>query len=105
MVSDKVRVVSKSFEDEQYIWESAADVSFTVQNDTDMVHGGVKRDTKITFDSKEEQSEFSEERRLTDLAKKLSEFIGFPVVLHVEKSKEKAVTDSGEDEQDKRGGR
>ena len=43
--------------------------------------------------------------RLTDLAMKLSEFIGFPIVLHVEKSKEKAVTDSGDDEQDNRGGR
>ena len=31
--------------------------------------------------------------------------IGFHIVLHVEKSKEKAVTDSGEDEQDNRGGR
>merc|ERR1712196_263846 len=42
-------------------------------------------------------SEFLEERRLKDLVKKHSEFIGFPIELYVEKSKEKEVTDS-EDE-------
>ena len=42
------------------IWESAAGV-FTVQNDAEMVHGEVKRDTKITFYLKEDLSEFSEE--------------------------------------------
>merc|ERR1712007_413416 len=46
---------------------------------------------------KEDQSEFLEERRLKDLVKKHSEFIGFPIELYVGKSKEKEVTDS-EDE-------
>merc|ERR1712076_157066 len=50
---------------------------------------------------KEDQSEFLEERRLKDLVKKHSEFIGFPIELYVEKSKEKEVTDS-EDEEEKK---
>merc|ERR1719443_181472 len=101
LVSDKVRVVSKHNDDEQYIWESAAGGSFTVQKDTEMVHGEVKRGTKIICYLKEDQSEFLEERRLKDLVKKHSEFIGFPIELYVEKSKEKEVTDSEEEEEKK----
>merc|ERR1712134_29071 len=102
LVSDKVRVVSKHNDDEQYIWESAAGGSFTVQKDTEMVHGEVKRGTKIICYLKEDQSEFLEERRLKDLVKKHSEFIGFPLELYVEKSKEKEVTDSEEEEEEKK---
>ena len=81
----------------RYIWESGAGGSFTVQKDTELVHGEIKRGTKIICYLKEDQSEFLEERRLKDLVKKHSEFIGFPIELYVEKSKEKEVTDS-EDE-------
>merc|ERR1712117_494993 len=86
LVADKVRVVSKNNDDEQYIWESGAGGSFTVQKDTEMVHGEVKRGTKVICYLKEDQSEF----------------IGFPIELYVEKSKEKEVTDSDEDEEEKK---
>merc|ERR1711988_1818143 len=102
LVADKVRVVSKNNDDEQYIWESGAGGSFTVQKDTEMVHGEVKRGTKIICYLKEDQSEFLEERRLKDLVKKHSEFIGFPIELYVEKSKEKEVTDSEDEEEEKK---
>merc|ERR1719157_289799 len=101
LVSDKVRVVSKHNDDEQYVWESAAGGSFTVQKDTEMVHGEVKRGTKIICYLKEDQSEFLEERRVKDLIKKHSEFIGFPIELYCEKSKEKEVTDSEDEEEEK----
>merc|ERR1711877_59587 len=102
LVSDKVRVVSKNNDDEQYIWESGAGGSFTVQKDTELVHGEVKRGTKVICYLKEDQSEFLEERRLKDLVKKHSEFIGLPIELYVEKSKEKEVTDSEEEEEEKK---
>merc|ERR1712171_28428 len=102
LVSDKVRVVSKHNDDEQYIWESGAGGSFTVQKDAEFVHGEVKRGTKVICYLKEDQSEFLEERRLNDLVKKHSEFIGFPIELYVEKSKEKEVTDSEDDEEEKK---
>merc|ERR1739845_220383 len=80
----------------------AAGGSFTVQKDTELVHGELKRGTKIICYLKEDQSEFLEERRLKDLVKKHSEFIGFPIELYVEKSKEKEVTDSEEEEEEKK---
>merc|ERR1711906_24255 len=101
LVAEKVTVITKSNDDEQYIWESAAGGSFTVLKDDDKVHGDLKRGTKIICTLKEDQSEFLEERRLKDLVKKHSEFIGFPIELYVEKSNEKEVTDS-EDEEDKK---
>merc|ERR1712228_222264 len=70
--------------------------------DTELVHGEVKRGTKVICYLKEDQSEFLEERRLKDLVKKHSEFIGFPIELYVEKSKEKEVTDSEEEEEEKK---
>ena len=90
----------------QWFEESGAGGSFTVQKDTEMVHGDIKRGTKIICYLKEDQSEFLEERRLKDLVKKHSEFIGFPIELYVEKSKEKEVTDSedeGEEEKKEEG--
>merc|ERR1711966_215464 len=94
-------VISKSNDDEQYVWESAAGGTWAVIKDDDKVHGDLKRGTKIICTLKEDQSEFLEERRLKDLVKKHSEFIGFPIELYVEKSNEKEVTDS-EDEEDKK---
>merc|ERR1719449_11804 len=102
LVSDKVRVVSKHNDDETYIWESGAGGSFTVVKDTENAHSDIKRGTKIILSLKEDQSEFLEERRLKDLVKKHSEFIGFPIELYVEKSSEKEVTDSEDEEEAKK---
>merc|ERR1712216_833653 len=86
----------------QYIWESAAGGSFTVMKDDEKTHGVINRGTKLILTLKEDQSEFLEERRLKDLVKKHSEFIGFPIELYVEKSSEKEVTDSEDEEEAKK---
>merc|ERR1719380_170261 len=86
LVADKVTVVTKSNDDEQYIWESAAGGSFTVMKDDEKTHGVINRGTKLILTLKEDQSEF----------------FGFPIELYVEKSNEKEVTDSEDEEEAKK---
>jgi len=101
LASEKVVVVSKSPDDEQHIWESNAGGVFTVKKDTDKAWGEIQRGTKIICYIKEDQTEYLEERRLKDLVKKHSEFIGFPIELYVEETNEKEVTDSEAEEEKK----
>jgi molecular chaperone HtpG len=98
LVAEKVTVVSKNNADEQYKWESNAGGTFTINPDSTE---SLSRGTKIILQLKEDQQEFLEERRLKDLIKKHSEFIGFPIELMVEKTTDKEVTDS-DDEDDKK---
>merc|ERR1712227_579868 len=54
---------------------------------------------KIILSLKPDNLEFCEEKKLKDLVKKHSEFISFPIELHVEKTTEKEISDD-EDEED-----
>ena len=98
LIAERVTVISKGNDDEQYRWESNAGGTFTVNKDESGER--LTRGTKIILHMKEDQIEFIEERRLKDLVKKHSEFIGFPIELLCEKSTDKEVTES-DDEDDK----
>merc|ERR1712070_1012596 len=81
-------------------WESAAGGSFVVSEDTDG-DAPLTRGTRICLHLKEDMQEYLEEKRLKELVKKHSEFIGFPIKLYVEKETEKEVTDDEEEEDEK----
>ena len=95
LVADKVEVISKHNDDEAHLWSSEAGGSFTVAPVAD---SGLGRGTRIVLHMKEDMSEYLEERRLKDLVKKHSEFIGFPIKLYKETTTEKEVTDDDEDD-------
>merc|ERR1712106_485750 len=67
---------------------------------TPNTESGLGRGTRIVLHLKEDMSEYLEEKRVTDLVKKHSEFIGFPIKLYTEKTTEKEVTDDEDDDED-----
>merc|ERR1719323_597373 len=75
LVADKVTVTSKHNDDEQ-----------------------LGRGTKIVLTMKEDQADFNDEKKIKDVVKKHSQFIGYPIKLTVQKEKDREVSDDEEEE-------
>jgi heat shock protein 90kDa beta len=96
LIADKVRVVSKNNDDDQYIWESTADSSFTIAKDP---RGNtLGRGTEITMFLKEDAEEFLKQEKLEELIMRYSEFITFPI--HLYKKTTEVVEVEEEEEED-----
>merc|ERR1712173_542259 len=83
------------------VWESTAGGTFTVAEDP---KSDLKRGTEIVLHMREDATDFVDEKKIKDLIKKHSEFIGFPISLYVTKEEEKEVEvsdDEEEEEEDK----
>jgi len=102
LVADRITVASKSpLEDTQYVWESQNGASdFVIYPDP---RGKtLRRGTEITLHLKDDAIEFTDGRRLKDLAHHYSEFVIYPISLRITSTEVVEVEDEEEAEADEK---
>ena len=96
LVADKVDVISKHNDDEEFMWESNAGGSFSITPS----NVGLKRGTQMILHLKEDQTHLIDENKIKELIKTHSQYINYPISILVQKTKEVEVDDSEEEEVD-----
>lgn len=96
LVADKMTVETKSMNaEESFTWESEAGESFTVSEGAALTGEPFENGsgTRLILHLKEDALDFLEDRKLSDLLGKYSEFIEFPIYVWKEKTEYKQVPD------------
>jgi molecular chaperone HtpG len=97
LVADKVSVISKHNDDDQYIWESTAGGSFSIGIDNSM---DLKRGTAVILHLKDDMHTYLEEDQIRKLIKKHNQFIDFPIYLQTVKTREVESAEAVEETSD-----
>ena len=92
LVSDSVTVVTKHKDDKQWIWESAADGSFVISEDTENEPLG--RGTEVRMHLRNDSLEFNDEEKIKSLVQRYSQFINFPIYMWTTKTEETEQSES-----------
>jgi molecular chaperone HtpG len=85
MAADKVKVISRkagTSKEQAVVWESEADGTYTVDNTEKETRG-----TDVILYLKKDESKYTEEWELRNIVKKYSDYIEYPIVMDVEKTK------------------
>ena len=91
LVADDVTVTSKNNADDQWVWSSRADGSFTIARDE--AGNTLGRGTQIDIHLKDEAAAYLEQDEIEGLVMQYSEFINFPIYLEKENEVEREVVD------------
>lgn len=75
LVANKIKVITKNDNDEQYIWESCGGSTFNICKD----NNNVSRGTSIILFLKDDMLEYLDQMRLETIIDKYCEFIDFPI--------------------------
>jgi molecular chaperone HtpG len=95
LISDRVQVFTKHPEsDKVLVWESDASSGYTINEVEDDT---LKRGSRIVLHVKSDQMEYLEDSKITEIVKKHSEFISYPIyLLKKTKVKKPKVTESSD---------
>ena len=99
MVSDKVTVTSRAYgKDQAYVWESSGADGYTIK-EADMDKCGTEIVLTLKADTEDENySTYLEEYTIRQLVSRYSDYIRYPIVMMVEKSR---LKEGSEDEYEK----
>lgn len=102
LVADRVVVRTKKAGDtQQYVWESAGESTFSLEEDNSSETALVRGTSIELYLREEDNTEYGNVQKLKDIIKTHSEFISFPIQLEVQKTREVPVqVESAEEDED-----